>query len=93
MCPVFFVVGNLYGQDTVQAKGFPNIALEESSGITALFSLSEPTIFSFNKKELHFTPGHKHILITRNKKGTESPYATLLQTTHDGFFIMTSPGK
>ncbi|QED37078.1 hypothetical protein FK178_04850 [Antarcticibacterium arcticum] len=87
----FILAGSLYGQDTLISKVEQNTTLETNQVATDQFILREATLFTFNNEELHFTPGENEILITRNQNGKETPYATLRQTTDDGFFIMTSP--
>lgn len=88
---LIIIVGNLYGQDTIIAKGEQKLSPETNQIATDQFILRETTIFSFNNEEFHFTPGEHQIHITRNQNGKEIPFGTLTQTTDDGFFIMTSP--
>lgn len=87
----FFLIGNLYAQDTIQEIEEQNITPKVNTSSTTAFNLKEPTIYNYNNEELHFTPQNMEILITRNVNGTDSPYATLRLITDDGFYIMTSP--
>ena len=86
----FFLIGNLYAQDTIQEIEETEIPSEVNISPTNSFKLKEPTAYSYNNEVLHFTPHGPEIHITRNENETESPFATLRIITEDGFYIMTS---
>ena len=87
----FFLIGNLYAQDTIQEIEETEIPSEVNISTNTSFNLKEPTVYIYNNEELNFTPAEIEILISKNINGINSPYATLRLTTDDGFYIMTSP--